>query len=224
MTVKLNDLDICTTFEGPSSGWIEPRRWAGSKMLSNTRVELADGELEGTLIKRIIKIDFSTCLPIGMIWTLYLPNDCTSNGSTCYHPQLLLRKGNVFTSICMSTGGKHGEGGMHCKGGHAWWSGWKGSYMAKGVCVVKGACMAGGHVWQGVCMAEGECMAERACMAGSMWWGMHGGGISGRACMHGRRDDHCSRWYTSYWNAFLFISVFTNKQIDNIGITDFPTW
>ena len=52
-----------------------------------------------------------------------------------------------------------------------------------GACVVggvhgRGACMVGAHVWQGCA-----------------WRG---------ACMHGRRDDHCSGWYASYWNAFLF--------------------
>ena len=29
----------------------------------------------------------------------------------------------------------------------------------------------------------------------------------GHACqvgVHGRRDGHCSGWYASYWNAFLF--------------------
>ena len=65
--------------------------------------------------------------------------------------------------------------------------------------------MAGGmhggvHAWWG--------MHSRGCV----WLGgMHGGGIHGRgcACMHvggvnGRRDGHCSRWYASYWNAFLF--------------------
>ena len=26
--------------------------------------------------------------------------------------------------------------------------------------------------------------------------------------MRGRRDGHCSRRYVSYWNAFLFISMF----------------
>ena len=35
-----------------------------------------------------------------------------------------------------------------------------------------------GHAWQG-----GACVT---------------GGV------HGRRDGHCSRRYTSYWNAFLF--------------------
>ena len=49
--------------------------------------------------------------------------------------------------------------------------------------------------------------------------GMHGGGMPGRGCawqrgvVHGRGasmvgDGHCSRRYTSYWNAFLFCFVF----------------
>ena len=54
--------------------------------------------------------------------------------------------------------------------------------MAKGACVVGGVCMA------------------RGCMAG----GVHGG-VGG---MRGRRDGHCSGWYASNWNAFLFTSLF----------------
>ena len=53
--------------------------------------------------------------------------------------------------------------------------------MPWGACVVKGGC-----VWQRVaCMAKG---------------GMHGkrGGVPGR------RGGHCSGWYASYWNAFLY--------------------
>ena len=46
-------------------------------------------------------------------------------------------------------------------------------------------CVAEGHVWQGACVAKGE----------GGWRGL---------CMHGRRDGHCSGWYASYWNAFLF--------------------
>ena len=33
-------------------------------------------------------------------------------------------------------------------------------------------------------------------------WGLHSGGNAWQGvCMVG--DGHCSRWYTSYWNAFL---------------------
>ena len=49
------------------------------------------------------------------------------------------------------------------------------------------ACMAGGMHGRGACVA-----------GRSMWWGgVWQGGV------RGRRDGHCSRWYASYWNAFL---------------------
>ena len=37
------------------------------------------------------------------------------------------------------------------------------------------------------------------------------GGIHGNGGMRGRRDGHCSGWYASYWNAFLFSIVIFNR-------------
>ena len=72
-----------------------------------------------------------------------------------------------------------------------------------------GACMTGSvhsgdPAWWRACMA-GACMAgslhgRRACMARRCAWldaCMVGG-------MHERKDGHCSKWYASYWNTFLF--------------------
>ena len=53
-----------------------------------------------------------------------------------------------------------------------------------------------GCVWQGACVAGGACMASGmalVCMAGDV---------------RGRRNSHCSGWYTSYWNAFLLFKDF----------------
>ena len=55
-------------------------------------------------------------------------------------------------------------------------------------------------------MAVGMC-GRGACMAG----GMHGG-VGGGGGMHGRRDGHCSGWYASYWNAYLFIAINVHKR------------
>ena len=68
-----------------------------------------------------------------------------------------------------------------------------------------GACMVGGevHVRVGVHVRE-------TCVGG-VWQGGVRGRVRGGAgvCMAGgRRDSHCSGWYTSYWNAFLFIPKF----------------
>ena len=45
--------------------------------------------------------------------------------------------------------------------------------------------------------------------------------------LHGRRDGHCSGWYASYWNAFLFpiefFAVFT-KMIDVTFLPMLYTW
>ena len=53
-----------------------------------------------------------------------------------------------------------------------------------------------GHVWQGACMAGG--MSGRGlCVAGGCVW---------QGDVHDRKNSNCSGQYTSYWNAFLFIS------------------
>ena len=63
--------------------------------------------------------------------------------------------------------------------------------------------MAGGMCGRGSCMVV-EVHGKGACVVG----GMHGRGhVWQGACMHDRRDGHCSRWFTSYWNAFLLINV-----------------
>ena len=66
----------------------------------------------------------------------------------------------------------------------------------QGVCAWQGACMAGGHAWKGMCMAGGHSW-QGTCMEG----GMCGRGV------HDRYYDiwSMSGWYTSYWNAFLFM-------------------
>ena len=111
------------------------------------------------------------------------------------------------------TGAMHGGGGM-CGGGHAW----QGVCMARGACMAGGACVAGGHVWQG-------CMRDRghAWQGGHVWWGacivggMHGRGV----CMawrgvHGRYYEIRSMngRYTSYWNAFLFVTYFGGNMYE----------
>ena len=63
----------------------------------------------------------------------------------------------------------------------------------------RGACVAGKHAWQGAYMAGGMHARQGVCVAK----GLHCRGEG----MHGRRDDHCSGWYASYWNAFLLLKV-----------------
>ena len=77
----------------------------------------------------------------------------------------------------------------------------------------------GRHAW-GSCVVGG--MRGRGVrMAGGMHVGKGGVGL------HGRRDGHCSRWYASYWNAFLFpiefFAVFT-KMIDLTFLPMLYTW
>ena len=114
--------------------------------------------------------------------------------------------------VCVA--GEHAwQGGMHGRG-----CVWQGG-MAGGACVVGGMCCGGeGMYGRGTCMVGWHAL-QGACMAGGMhgrghaWWGacivggMHGkGGVHGGG-MHGRRDGHCSRRYTSYWNAFLLYGI-----------------
>ena len=63
----------------------------------------------------------------------------------------------------------------------------------------RGHAWPGGHVWLGACVARGH--------AWHVEWGAYGGGI------HGRRDDHCSRQYASYWNAFLLKFISTLEMV-----------
>ena len=96
-----------------------------------------------------------------------------------YRQQLLLRKGNVFTSICYSVhrgacmpkGGVHGKGSMHGKGGHVWQGGhsWQRGHAWQRGHVWQGAHM-GGHVWWGACMA-GTWMAGVVYGRGHAWRG-----------------------------------------------------
>ena len=56
------------------------------------------------------------------------------------------------------------------------------------------------HVWQGLCITGGM----HGGRGHAWWWGAYivvGG-------MRSRRDGHCSGWYASYWNAFLFVCKF----------------
>ena len=57
--------------------------------------------------------------------------------------------------------------------------------------MLSGGMHGGGHVWQGGAYIVG------------------GGGMCGRGSMRGRgqKRRHCSRWYTYYWNTFLFIYI-----------------
>ena len=100
--------------------------------------------------------------------------------------------------------------------GGAWWGdhAWQGACVAGGMHAWQGVCMAEGHAWQGGMhgsggMCDGVCMTG-ACMAG----GMHGRGcawqVGGMHGMHGPPPStryyeiqSMSRWYTSYWNAYL---------------------
>ena len=100
-----------------------------------------------------------------------------------------------------------------CGRGHAM----AGGEHGRGLCMVGGACVVGGHVWQrvhgrgaymvGGCVAEGH-VWQGVCMAGGMQW-QEEHVWQGKRGMHGRRDGHCSRRYTSYCNTFLFVYKFT---------------
>ena len=78
----------------------------------------------------------------------------------------------------------------------------------------------GGHMWQGVCIAGGMCgrgvCSRGACVAGGARVaaeGMSGGGgaVHGRGACVAEKNGNCSRWYASYWNAFLFVLYFLIK-------------
>ena len=69
----------------------------------------------------------------------------------------VMRKANVFTSICHSVHGGHAWQGGMCGRGHMYDRG----QVWQGGCVWWGACMVEGRVWQ-----DGDMFGRR--------WGMHG--------------------------------------------------
>ena len=93
-----------------------------------------------------------------------------------------LGQGNIFTGVCLSTGG----GGACSRGVPAPWG-----VPAPGGCLVQeggcsGGCLlwgvpapGGGGAWSGGCLVWG-CLVETP-----------------------PQDGYCCGWYTSYWNAFL---------------------
>ena len=81
---------------------------------------------------------------------------------------------------------------MHGEGGHVWQ---RRACVAKGVCMVKGSCMARGYALQG---------------------DVHGRGCAWQGGYVCRRDSHCSGWYASYWNTFLFFSKFLSQKLKKI--------
>ena len=136
----------------------------------------------------------------------------------CFYRCLSVHGGDrvcvVAVGVCgCSLGGMHGCWGCAWLWGHAWLPGGVhgclGVHGCQGACVVargacmvaRGACMvARGHAWllrgmhgcQGVCMvAQGACM-----VAGGCAW------LLG-ACIGYNEIRSMSRWYASYWNAFL---------------------
>ena len=65
-------------------------------------------------------------------------------------------------------------------------------------------------------------MVGEACGAGGMY--NRGSCVAGGG-MHGRRNGHCSRWYASYWHAFLYainlhgaITLVNVPQVDTTRI------
>ena len=82
----------------------------------------------------------------------------------------------MFSQACIILS-VHGEGGVRGEGRHV--------------------CHKGGG---GMCGEGGMHGREGVHGRGHAWW-WWGGCMAGAMC--GRRHDHCSGWYASYWNAFL---------------------
>ena len=102
-----------------------------------------------------------------------------------------LGQGNVFTGVCLSTGGVPAPRG---------WSGLGGCLLlGECACSEGGACSGGACSWGGAAPGgvpapggaySGRCLLlGGACSRGSAWW----------------RPSYCCGPYASYWNAFLFI-------------------
>ena len=86
-------------------------------------------------------------------------------------------EGNVFTGVCLSTGG------ACMAGGHVWQRGMHGRGCAWWVHACQGACMVGGCAWQGGVHGGGIC-DRRHSWWGGVWCGRRDGHYSGRTGMH----------------------------------------
>ena len=108
---------------------------------------------------------------------------------TCYHPQMRLQKGNVFTRVCQ----EFCPQGRGCVSQHALGTGQGGCVsqhaLGRGVCIP--ACTGG------VCLGVS---AKRGVPSGPEADTPRDG--------HPLPDGHCSGRYASYWNAFLFGMIF----------------
>ena len=91
----------------------------------------------------------------------------------------------MFSEACVKNSVHGGGGDIHGRG-HVW----------------RGDMHGWGHAWQGACVVGGM-HGRRTCIAG----GMHGRGHAWQEICH------CSGWYTSYWNAFLFQFCFSSQVV-----------
>ena len=65
-----------------------------------------------------------------------------------------------------------------------------------------------GNVFTGVCLGGG-----RVCLLCGGEGGLLGGSASWRLPIVTSSDGHCSGWYTSYWNVFLFTLQISHKWV-----------
>ena len=145
----------------------------------------------------------------------------------CFYRCLSVHRGRCvwLWGACMVA-----EGGMHgCRGRALLWGcvhGCRGACVVVGVCVVPGVCVVVGgmrgcvgmHGCRRLCVVVGGCAW--------LWWvcGCRGCAwllgvcvVAGGVCMAYNEIRSMSRWYASYWNAFLytmstmdfFLNVFT---------------
>ena len=134
----------------------------------------------------------------------------------------------LLRGACMvALGGLRGCSGGACVvalGGHVWllpsWVNFSGMCgCSGGACVVAPGGMRGCSRGGVRGCSGGVCMVAPGGRAWLLWGGMNGcswGGV--RGCLGGvcgffDEIQSMSRWYTSYWNAFLFSDVFTVRNV-----------
>ena len=149
-----------------------------------------------TKFAKVMFLQVSVCPPEGRVWLL--------RGGTCV----------VAPGGCVHGCSRGGIGGCSW-GGHVW--------LLWGVCMVApgggvhgcsgGACIValGGHawfLWGEVCgCTGGACIVALGGHAWFLWGGVHGSFDEIRS-MSGR--------YTSYWNAFLFNTYYSTRNVQGL--------
>ena len=129
-------------------------------------------------------------------------------------------QGNVFTGVCLSTGGSL-YNVTSCLA--AWSHVFSGGSLSLVPCSFQGVSVQEGLCPMGISV-KGSLCRRGLCLGGLCPWGL----CSGALCAEGISRENPppnqkSRWYTSYWNAFFFLITIFRRQFPIVSFSAFVT-